>query len=52
MVCYWSVADDVFSKGGYDDLDIVIQSVQLEKLLEYQILDIGYCNKSVFHLGN
>ncbi len=52
LVCCWSVVDDVLSKGGYGGLDIIIQDVQLGKLLECRILDIGYCNMNVFNLGN
>ncbi len=43
---------DVFLEDGYDGLDIATSGIQLGKLLEYQVLDTGYCSTSVFNLGN
>ncbi len=51
-MCCWTVADDVFPKGGYGGLDVAIQGVQLERLLGCQVLDTGYCSMSVLNLGN
>ncbi len=32
--------------------DIAISDIQLRKLLEYRMLDIGYCSTNVLNLGN
>ncbi len=51
-MCCWPVVDDVFLEGGYGDLDVATQDAQLGKLLECQVLDIGYCNMNILNLGN
>ncbi len=51
-MCCWPVVGDVFLEGGYGGLDVAISGAQLGELLGYQVLGTGYCNTSMFNLGN